>query len=100
MNVLTGKVPSRMKPALGAGVDISVIVALPVWRGKLQTSVAEARWLSHQPSLANREGMGIGEASPVTRRTMRKRSCNSREGDLQEFRISMQFLCNRAYALA
>lgn len=31
---------------------------------------------------------------------MRKKLCTRREAGLQEFRIFMQFPCNRAYALA
>jgi len=44
---------------LDAGVVKSAIFALPVWRGRWQTNAVEGLSQSHQPSLANREGMGI-----------------------------------------
>jgi beta-N-acetylhexosaminidase len=44
---------------LDAGAVKSAIIALPVWRGKLQTSAVAGRSHSHQPSLASLVGTGI-----------------------------------------
>ena len=46
------------------------------------------------------KGWAFEGTSPVCRTDYATRLCNCMEGRLQEFRIFMQFLCRRAYALA
>lgn len=59
-------------------------------------------WLSqsHQPSLANLEGMDMKDRSLELRSDFEWRLCNWWERCLQEFRNVMQKSCRRDYLLA